>query len=195
MKKAKELIEILQQFPGVTGCHLYGSLKNHTADQYSDIDLEIDLSDADPGEFILHLPMLLAARTKILYADYAPSLAPDKYVVSVGLDESNPFLIADLCCRSSGHPSKVTREQLGACNDRVIHLLKLWIANCKHHRRGKDCRSDIMRMAEKIGLDSSMPSEEILEDVLCWLEKHTPSELTVLINHCRKIFIQTKGTV
>ncbi len=193
--KVNELMEILRQLPGVTGCHLYGSLKNHAADQYSDIDLEIDLADADPGQFILQLPNLLAAHTKILYADYAPSMAPDKYIVSVGLDETNPFLIADLCCSGGVRPSSVSTNQLKARNDPAIHLLKLWIANCKHHRREQDCRKDILRMAAKIGLTAPKSNEKMLEDVLCWLEEHTPPALSLLIENCRNIFQQTKGPV
>jgi len=188
--KAEWLIDILNQFPEVETCRLYGSLVKNTADALSDIDLEMDVVGMDDAAFVLTLPDRLKEKIPVFYADYAPSLAPERYVVSLALDETNPFLIADLCCHSSPHSNALTRDELRKRNDPYTHMLKLWTANLKHHARKADCREDILRMAEKLGIQEAwaFSNDVLLEKVLMWLEENAPSHLRMLAESCRKAY-------
>ena len=138
---------------------------------------------------MLELNEFLKDKLNIYYWDYAPSLVPDKYIVSLAIDENNPFLIVDLCCVADPHCTSVTKEQVMAKNDRFAHMLKLWTANVKHYVRGKDCYDDIVRMACKLKIDIDIKSEaELLEEVLCWLEDNVREGLETFVKSCREKF-------
>lgn len=175
---ARELTEYLATLPGVKECRLYGSLCTGTYDQYSDIDIQLDVSGCDNGRFILNLPKFMEQKYGLIFYDYAPSLAPDKYVVSFALDGVHPFRMVDIGCTAMPHCGSVSSEELSARNDRYGHLLKLFTANLKHHLRGTDCRSDILRMYAKVYDDGCDYSDrQMLEQVLDWLDRNA------LVNH------------
>ncbi|MBR4888847.1 MAG: hypothetical protein IKU17_06860 [Clostridia bacterium] len=186
-QKADEIIAALQQMPEVKSCTVYGSLANGRQDALSDIDIEIDVSGCDNGRFMLALPQRLREHFTVCYSDFAPSLVPEKYIVSVALDAKNPFLIADLNCHAEPNCSTVTRQQVNDANDRFSHTLKLWTINLKHFVRGTDCRADILRMARKTGVTEG-DERTMLEAVLCWLEKNAGKEQCAFVAVCRKRF-------
>lgn len=185
-KKAALLMETLHQIPGVKRCTLYGSLAENRDDRLSDIDIEVDVSGLDNGVFVLNLPELLKEKLQICYVDYAPSLAPEQYVVSLALDAQNPFLIADIRCSADPHSKSISRNELSSRNNPYTHILKLWTANLKHYARGNDCAGDIRRMAAKLGIEQLETPEEMLEKVLVWLENNVPEHLGVFLTSCRR---------
>ena len=75
---ANEIITFLSEIPTVRKCRIYGSLATDTYDELSDIDIEIDVSGYDNGQFMLELVELLKGKFSIYYSDYAPSLIPDR---------------------------------------------------------------------------------------------------------------------
>lgn len=183
---ADEVICYLKIIPLVKGCTLYGSLANGNADKYSDIDICVDVSGCDNGAFMLALPELLRERFNVLWYDFAPSLAPEQYLVSIATDEDNPYCVTDFKCFAEPHIRSVQKSDLE--NDVYTHLLKLWTANSKHYIRGTDYSGDIHKMGRKcIGANSDkLTDEEIIEEVLCRLERNTPDRLKVYIQNCRK---------
>ena len=188
--KAKEIIAALNELEEVKDCTIYGSLASGTDDALSDIDIEVDVSGCDNGEFMLALPELLVDKIDIYYADYAPSLVPESYIVSLALDESDPFLIADIRCCAEPHCQSVTRERVTVLNGKFAHTLKLWTANLKHYARGADCRGDILRMAAKLGMDNaeSVSEKELLAVVLRWIEDNVELGLETFVAACRRKF-------
>lgn len=186
--QAALLIETLNQIPGVQRCILYGSLAAKKDDALSDIDIEADVSSLDNGAFALKLPDFLKEKIPIYYVDFAPSLAPEQYVVSVALDEQNPFRIADIRCHADPHINNVSREQLSRKNDPYTHILKLWTINLKHYARNTDCAGDIRRMARKVGIEKAETEtlENLLRMVLEWLEIHVPDRLALFLGSCRR---------
>ena len=64
---ANELCIFLTNIPEVKSCSLYGSLSKGTYDEYSDIDIAIDVSGIDNGLFIMKLPELLARKYDIIF--------------------------------------------------------------------------------------------------------------------------------
>ena len=188
--KANMIISVLKEIPVVKKCDIYGSLATNTHDDLSDIDIEIDVSGHDNGQFMLELVDLLKGKLSIYYSDYAPSLIPDKYIVSIAIDKNNPFLIVDLCCSAEPHCTTVTKQQVIGKNDKYTHMLKLWTANLKHYVRGCECYDDIVRMARKIEVEDIETKDEVelLEDTLCWLEENVETELYEFVESCRSRF-------
>lgn len=186
MSKAVNIIEYLQSLPEVKSCSLYGSLANGKADRYSDIDIEVDVSGSDNGVFMKNLPVVLTEKSPVLWYDFAPSLAREKYVVSAAIDANNPFCIVDFNCKATPHISAVQKSDLE--NDVYHHLIKLWVTNCKHFIRGADCDRDIRKMGSRtIGSAcEKMNNEDILEEVLRRLENNITPETEVYIRNCRK---------
>ncbi len=187
---ANNIITFLNEIPMVRECSIYGSLATNTYDELSDIDIEIDVSGYDNGQFMLELVELLKDKFSIYYSDYAPSLIPDRYIVSIAVDKENPFLIADLCCCAEPHCATVTKQQASEKNDKYTHILKLWTANLKHYVRGNECYDDIVRMGQKIAIEDidTKDEAEILEKTLCWIEENVKSELHEFVESCRRRF-------
>lgn len=185
---AGHMTDVLKTIRGVKACALYGSAADGTYDEMSDIDIEIDVSGSDNGLFILKLPHMLKKRMPVYYFDYAPSLAPEKYVVTMAVDENDPFRTVDVCAAADPHMTTVSKQLLNERNDPVSHALKLWTANLKHFSRGADCRSDIEKMAKKLGLDPRQPSPAILAGALEWIEARAPEETAAFVASCRAAF-------
>lgn len=187
---ANNIITFLNEIPMVRECSIYGSLATNTYDELSDIDIEIDVSGYDNGQFMLELVELLKGKFSIYYSDYAPSLIPDRYIVSIAIDKENPFLIVDLCCSAEPHCTTVTKQQASEKNDKYTHILKLWTANLKHYVRGNECHDDIVRMGQKLAIEDTDTKDEveILERTLRWLEENVKSELHEFVESCRRRF-------
>ncbi|MDE7295022.1 MAG: nucleotidyltransferase domain-containing protein [Oscillospiraceae bacterium] len=190
MNSAREIMGILNELPMVRSCELCGSLSTGRADELSDIDILVDVSGYDNGRFMLEVTELLKVKLNIVYSDYAPSLMPDNYIVSIAIDANDPFLIADLDCIAEPHCETVTKSMIE--NDLLCHTIKVWTADLKHFVRGADCMGDIMRMARRLkGVRTDGLSEpEILEECLKWMENNSPpdSELCEMIASCRRCF-------
>ena len=188
--KAEEIIAILSEMTEVNNCTVYGSLSTNTCDELSDIDINIDVSGCDNGQFMIRLVEMLKKKLSVYFYDYAPSLIPDRYIVSVAIDEYNPFLIVDLQCSAEPHCTTVTKQQVAQLNSEFTHILKLWIANLKHYVRGVECYDDIVRMAHRLNLHDVDVKDEInlLEDTLNWLECNSSDELSTFITSCREKF-------
>jgi hypothetical protein len=186
--KVNDIINYLNTFPKVKFCSLYGSLVNGNADRYSDIDIIIDVSGSDNGVFMKNLPELFVKCFPVIWHDFAPSLVPEQYVVSIAIDESNPFCVVDFKCTATPHFKTIQKGDLE--NDVYYHLIKLWVANCKHYVRGTNCTLDIQKMARlTIGTHcEAMTDKQILEEILCRLEKNTTLETRAYIANCRKVW-------
>ena len=190
---AQELKDLFGQRPEVRSVSLYGSIVKGKADSYSDIDIKLDVSGYDNGRFLLGVPKLLSEKYRVLFSDYAPSLAPEQYVVSCALSEENPFLIVDVNCAAEPHVASVAKADLK--NDPVIHVLKLWVANMKHFIRGQECYRDICKMHRKSVVDGLPVGQELLmlRQTLDWLEARVPERLLGYMKSCRRVLEEYDG--
>lgn len=188
--KADEIITFLNEIPVVLKCTVYGSLATNTHDELSDIDIEVDVSGYDNGQFMIDLVEMLRDKLHIYYFDYAPSLVPDKYIVSIAIDKDNPFLLVDLYCCAEPHCTTVTKQQVLAKNEKYSHILKVWTANLKHFVRGSECHDDLVRMAKKVSIEDidSKNEIELLDETLCWLEENVENALDEFVESCRRQF-------
>lgn len=180
MMQHKELAEsvlcFLKTLPQVKQCGLYGSLAENCADEYSDIDIQADVSGTDNGSFALALPRLLSRKFPIIFYDFAPSLAPEQYVVTLALDARSPFMLVDLSSTADPHCANVSKQALRALNNRYDHVLKLFSANLKHFIRGADCSADIFKMQAKLFSpgECTFHEDEALKKVYRWLKENAP---------------------
>ena len=185
---ADKIILFLNEISIVNKSTLYGSLITNTYDELSDIDIEVDVSGYDNGKFMMELVEIFKNKYHIYYFDYAPSLVPNKYIVSFEIDKNNPFLIVDICCYAEPHCTTITKQQV--VNKKEFHILKLWTANLKHYIRGNKCYDDIVRMAKKIPIENLDRKNEtqLLAETLNWIENNTEAELQEFVASCRSKF-------
>lgn len=171
---AEEICTYLQGIPGVKSTEIIGSLSKGNYDKYSDIDIEVDVSGMDNGQFLMELPKLLSEKYDMVYCDYAPSLAPDKYIVSFAADIPNPFGFVDISCVANPHCTTVSKQELKNLNHLYDHTFKLFAINLKHYLRDWDCNDDIVSMYSGIcGEDVAERDEAyMLEATYAWLMEH-----------------------
>lgn len=181
---AMTCMDVINSFSMVNSCKLYGSIANNVEDELSDIDIKVDVSGYDNGKFMLEVPHLLKKELNIIYYDFAPSLIPDSYIVSVAISADNPFAIVDINSVANPHCTTITKNDVK--NEIFSHTLKIWVANLKHRARGSECYNDTIRMAKRLGIYTDFKNEdELLEEALIWLEKNTPYEFEEYVNSCR----------
>lgn len=175
---AENLCQYLKTLPQVKSCRLYGSLVIGNFDMYSDADIELDVSGTDNSQFLLGIPEMLSKRFPVLFCDYAPSLAPEKYLVTVAIRSENPFMLADIACTANPFYKTVSQQDLKKLNNNFDHILKLFSANLKHYLRGMDCRKDIHKMYQKFF--SADPPEisrkEMLNKIYHYLLANAPQD-------------------
>lgn len=170
---ANEVCDFLRSLPEVKSCGLYGSVSTDTYDEYSDIDIEIDVSGVDNGLFATRIPDILSEKFDMVFYDFAPSLAPDKYVVSLAFNTDNPFMMVDVACTANPHCDTVSKQQLSSLNNLYDHTLKVFVANLKHFLRGVDCYDDISRMYGRIFRNNDVYDEgQMLNAVYVWLQEN-----------------------
>jgi predicted nucleotidyltransferase len=179
-------MKTIKTLPMVKGCELYGSLTSGSYDDFSDIDILVDVSGYNNGIFMLEVPDLLR-ETPIYFYDFAPSLIPESYIVTLAIDEENPFRMVDIKCVGEPFCQTVTREQIR--NELIPHTLKLWVANVKHFLRGVNCRQDIIKMSNRIEIENSneKSESELLKETLTWLEENQSENIAEFIRSCRTV--------
>lgn len=175
--RREALIRFLTALPAVRAVTPYGSFAAGQADGYSDIDLAVDVSGCDNGQFLLTLPDLLETFSPVLYTDFAPSLAPDKYILTAALFPEQPFLLVDISVTADPHFTTVTKEMLAARNTQYSHTLKLFTANLKHFLRGVDCGGDIRKMYSRLSLPAADSLSEMLHNTHRWLTENASPEM------------------
>ena len=169
-----EIFDFLNNLPEVKECKIYGSISTGNNDEFSDLDIAIDVSGIDNGVFLTKLPDIFSGKYDIIFYDYTPSLAPNKYIVSIAINEKNPFMVIDISCVATPHYNSVSKQDLMSLNNKYDHTLKLFVANLKHLLRGADCYDDIYKMYSRIfGRNIEVFNEEhMLRDVYQWLQEN-----------------------
>ncbi len=188
--QAENIMKVLNELPMVKSCKLYGSIASGTEDNLSDIDIEVDVSGYDNARFMLEIPKILNEKINVIFYDFAPSLIPEQYIVSLATDSENPFAMVDLKCVAEPHCISVSKSEANAKNNIITHTLKVWLANMKHYVRGRECYDDIVRMAKRLGIEAveAKTEPELLEEVLIWLEANGNDEIDEYISNCREKF-------
>jgi len=188
-----ELTAYLTTHPSVRSLTLYGSLAEGCDDEYSDIDMALDVSGTDNGVFLLALPGILAQKYPVLYTDFAPSLAPDQYILTSAIYPENPFLLLDISVTAAPHYTTITKGMLSERNNLYSHTLKLFTANLKHFLRGSDCSRDIRKMTGRLpGYDENSSLPDMLRHTYLWLTENASYEMMEYLSRFL-LYIQRLG--
>ena len=171
--------------PQVKSCTIYGSIASNSYDAYSDIDIAVDVSGSDNSIFARNVPELLGGLYPVIFFDYAPSLMPESYVVSIAISAENPFRMVDIKCTATLHFTTLSRADFPM--NRADHTLKLFIASLKHMLRAVYCAADITRMHKRVcGVSDTNDPKEMMENVFRWLEENAEPRHQGFLHSLRK---------
>lgn len=146
MGKAEEIMSFLKTHKSVQSVFLRGSLSTGDGDEFSDIDIGIDVSGSDNGEFARDLPALMDSNFNVLFYDWSPSLLPKDYVISFAHKDLPIFWMIDIQIMATPHTPSLIEVPV----NKYHHLLKLWILNFKYYLRGnEEVTSSIMALAKR----------------------------------------------
>ncbi len=188
---ADRLIQTFQDHPSVHHAFLRGSLAHNTADQYSDIDICVDVSGHDNGQFLLAIPDLLASSFPILFYDWSPSLLPDTYIISLYLDGLPIFWNVDIQSFAKPHVPSVTHIE---CNQ-VDHFLKLWILNAKYCLRGKPDSASIQHLARRVlspNVYTSHTNCMVMEIIFTHITDQARPSYSSFLKECQDVLVELK---
>jgi len=131
-----EICGRLKALDFVTDVQEIGSRSEGHADCYSDIDLVVNIQDAKPDIALLRITEFMKMTYSPLWVDYANSLMPSKFLVSMFIDCENPFRFLDVGIYNH---EAINCDPKRFENDKWVHLTKLWIMNFKYYLRRDHC--------------------------------------------------------
>lgn len=129
-------------------------------DQYSDIDIRINVSGSDNSKILLMLPYLLSIKYDIAYSAFAPRFAPDLYVVSFGFKDMDMFHFIDIECVAEPHISSLSKDDIRLITNSKHLLLKLYIGVLKKLLRDEDISDELSFLTKQ------MVEQENIKDLL-----------------------------
>lgn len=186
-KIANEIIEYLKIQNFVKNCELHGSLSGNDYDEYSDIDLRIDVSGYDNGKILLMLPYIMGKKFKLSYVAFAPKFASDLYLVSFGLQDTSIFHFVDIECIATPHVPYLQKEEILLINNSVSLFTKLLIGCLKYEIRNKDYSKDIQRFTKYLGIPAEDRPISLLNLCIKKLEKDAHGYVKEILNEAKTI--------
>lgn len=140
----------LKSLDFVTNVQEIGSRCEGHADFYSDIDLVVSIQDIKPDAALLKITEFMTKTYGPLWVDYANSLMPKKFLVSMFIDCDNPFCFCDIGIYND---EILDYNPQNFENDKWVHLTKLWIMNFKYYLRKDICfLQRFEKMMEQAGI-------------------------------------------
>jgi len=113
-----------------------GSRPAGHADCYSDVDLVVNIQIVKPDIALLKITEFMKMIYSPLWIDYANSLMPSKFLVSMFINCENPFCFLDIGIYNH---EVINYNPKRFENDKWVHLTKLWIMNFKYYLRKDQC--------------------------------------------------------
>lgn len=179
---AHNLIEYLQGQQSINSCTIHGSLSNGMADEYSDIDLQVDVSGHDNGKMTLMLPYIVAKHFPIAYVAFAPKFAPDLYWVSLAISQTSIFHFIDIECLATPHVLSLQKEDIRRITNWTSLYTKLLIGCLKNYMRQKDCSVELQFLARQLHVDTTGRTPIVLEACFTALHKVAHGEVKHILD-------------
>lgn len=187
---AQEVIRYLSKDEKVSEVCLKGSLADDTFDEYSDIDISVDVSGHDNGVYAINLPDFLSEKYNISFYDWNPSLLPNKYVLTFAFNKLPVFWLVDIECTAIPHVPSVPWVSV----EMAPHLLKLWVANAKYYLRGVDgIELEIYKLAKRVMHEEDIVinnTETLMLQVLEEIKAIASPKCYRYIDECSKVVWQ-----
>lgn len=130
----EQLIDHLKGLAFITRIDVIGSRVEQTSDVYSDVDLLLTIKDSTPDNALYEVTESVKAKFQPAWYDFANSLMPDKFLISIFIGGDNPFTFYDIGILNSDR--NLVYDKTLFENDHSIHLMKLWVMNYKYMMRG-----------------------------------------------------------
>jgi predicted nucleotidyltransferase len=142
IETANQVLALFRAQPEVREATLRGSLMDGTPDEYSDIDITIDVSGHDNGQYVYRVLDLMHDNFDVCFHDINSSMVPEWYILNFFLNGVPPFWQVDIVVDAQPHCPSVSRDDLKAIQDPVAHFLKLWVPCFKHLIRDPERNED-----------------------------------------------------
>lgn len=160
-----EICGRLKTLDFITDVSETGSRIKGCADRYSDIDLIVNVQKIRPNAALLEITEFMNMAYSPLWVDYANSLMPSKFLVSMFIGCENPFCFLDIGIFNKKEALAYDPEKFK--NDKWVHLTKLWIMNFKYYLRKDKCFPRRFRsMMEQAGISGFNHESEGFEKLL-----------------------------
>ncbi len=187
---ANQVLTLFRAQPEVREAVLRGSLANGTPDEYSDIDVTVDVSGHNNGQFIYKAIELMHSNFDVCFHDINSSMVPEWYILNFYLNGVPPFWQVDLAIDAQPHCTSFGREDISSVQDPVGHLLKLWVVCAKHLARDPELNQDEINRALVARLDIpgllDLPATKKMKAILDEIERRADGRFTDVIARCNE---------
>ena len=175
-------METLRALDFVAAVELTGSRKTGAEDAFSDFDLSVTVRGLPADQGLARIASHLKNEYRPLWLDYANSLMPGKFLVSIFFAGENPFAFYDIGVQN--HDAGLLYDSSAFRNDPWVHLTKLWILNFKHYlRRTPAFPFRFAKMMETAGITGYSGALDGFSRLLALLESRPepPAEYLLLL--------------
>jgi predicted nucleotidyltransferase len=186
---AQKILALFKSDPRVSRAYLRGSLSQGPVDEYSDIDIGVDVSGYDNAAYCQIIIDTMNRMFPLHFHDWACSLMPDSYVITFYIKGLPIFWNVDFECVATPHHARLTREAVES--DAVSGLLKVWALNAKYLLRktpGSD-KQAIEFGQRALGLTSlgKMNAIEVMSAVLTDLRAKAQPQHREFVLACEEV--------
>ena len=181
---AKRIMQLFEGVDGVKNVFLSGSISKGVYDEYSDIDIGVDVSGSDNARFTQTIISVLRDNLDTHFHDWATSLLPEKYVIAFYLKRAPLFWYVDITSIATPHVPTLTRDCI--TNDPLAHFIKLWTIHAKYVLRGGVHENITVLGNRVLGPDYSpdIPPARLLKLTLDGITERADGRFADLISQC-----------
>lgn len=109
---AKIVMDLFNKHPYVASLYIRGSIANSSADEFSDIDIGIDVSGHDNSQFALYVEQTMTLHFDLHFSSWAATLMPFTYVLNFYLKEIPLFWCVDIEVAATPHCANLFSDNL-----------------------------------------------------------------------------------
>jgi hypothetical protein len=128
------ICNLLREDARVTDVKFYGSLANGQADQYSDIDIQVNLVNTSDRAFAEELPDIVRPAGAMLLASWSLGALPDLFARGLYFEDYSVFWHVDIACYSAEHAEGTDLKQMYHWSQ----IFKIWIDEVSDFLRGQN---------------------------------------------------------
>ncbi len=187
---ASRVVGVFEDLPEVAAVFPRGSLAARSLDEYSDIDIGVDVSGHSNAEFAMSVRERMANAFDLHFSDWATSLMPDTYVETFYIRGLPIFGNVDIEVVATPHHATLMPGDV--VRDSTAGFLKVWAIDTKYLLCGKEgiggqIEQFYARVFGKEPAEQHSP-EHLLSTVLDELEFRADEQFDEFIRQCREVY-------